>query len=415
MPYHGPRNRGVATVVFGRSGGGTVQLGQIGGGGFQIIGPARDGYALPVSGIGDLDGDGLGEIVVGAPSAAKGGGAAYVIRGRASNATVDLAHPGDRLLFKIAGGRACRGNMGGGDNLGGSVAGPGDVNGDGLPDVAVLAEGNCFKKGHSGAYVVFGARDGRAVDIRHLGSRGIAVPADYEAQLASAQVARAGDVNGDGLADVAFSTGEAGLGARLGGVILGRRTGATIQQSQLAFFVRRSSCEIGQITGAGDVNGDGIDDLLLSGDESCRDGLGRAYVVFGSRTPQEVHTAALGDGGITITSPIGTRRFGAAAGAGDVNGDGLADLAIADEDTDALGRRLAGEVFLVPGRREPGSIDLRYAGATATAWAGPGVEAHLGTSLAALGDFDGDGRPNLIAAAPLIDIAAGSAFVLPMP
>lgn len=420
MPYYGPHNRGVAAVVFGRHGGGTVQLGQVGTGGFRIVGPARDGYELPVAGIGDLDGDGLGDLVVGAPNAARGGGAAYVIRGQASTATVDLAKPGDRLLFKIAGGRPCRGhepNQGGGDNIGGSVAGAGDVNGDGLPDVAVLAEGNCFSKGRSGAYVVFSARDGRTVDISHLGSRGIAIPADYGAELAGGHVRPAGDVNGDGLADVALSTGEAGLGVRMGGVILGRTSGATIRQSQLAYLVRRSSCEAAALTGAGDVNGDGIADLLLAGDKSCsEDGLGRAYVIFGSHSPQAIDTDALGDGGITITAPKGSQHFGAAVAAGDVNGDGLADVAIADDEADALGRGLAGEVFLIPGRREPGTVDLRYAGASVLAWAGPPGSAHLGSSLAGLGDFDGDGRPDLLASAPLVDgDTDGAAYVLPMP
>lgn len=419
LPYFGRHNTGIAMVVFGRRDKGTVQLGKLGTGGFRIIGPTRNGYALPVAAIGDLDGDGLGDLVVGAPSAAKGGGAAYVIRGQASNATVDLAKPGDRLLFKIAGGRPCRKpipNKGGGDNIGQSVAGPGDVNGDGLPDVAVLAGGNCFAKGASGVYVVFSARDGRMVDIRHLGARGIRVPADGAAELANAHVAAAGDVNGDGLKDVAIATGLSGLGARLGAVILGQPTGGTIRQSALAFIVKGSTCEAPTVGAAGDVNGDGIGDLILNGgSDQCRDDLGRAYVIFGSHTPHPVDPRSLGDSGITIVGPT-DNLAGGAVGAGDVNGDGLADVAIADENARVLGRQAAGEVFLVPGRREPGTIDLRYAGASVLAWGGPPGAAYLGISLAGLGDFDGDGRPDLLAGTQMVDGDTDpAAYLLPMP
>ena len=421
-PLAGRGRSGIVTVVFGRRGAGALDLGRIGAAGFQIRGPVRDTYALAAAGIGDLDGDGLGDLVVGAPTAAKGGGAAYVIRGEASNATVDLAKPGNRLLFKIAGGRPCRrfpfpGELGG-DNIGGDVAGPGDVNGDGLPDVAVLAHGNCIEGARSGVYVVFGARDGRTVDLRHLRGRGITVPADHDAELANAQIAPAGDVNGDGFADLAIGRGEAGPGVPLAEVVLGGPGGRTIRQSALTFVVRGSTCEAGRAaSAAGDVNGDGVGDLLVGGGpSSCReDGSGRAYVVFGSRSPGAVDVDRLAEGGIAIIGPAGSNMTGAAAGIGDVNGDGLADVAVADEDATVFGRRYAGEVFLVPGRREPGTVELQYAGATVLAWGGSQADSRLGVALDGVGDFDGDGRPDLLAGAPFARSEAGAAYLLPMP
>jgi hypothetical protein len=98
-----------------------------------------------------------------------------------------------------------------------------------------------------------------------------------------------------------------------------------------------------------------------------------------------------------------------------VDGDGLADVAVADADAKAFGRRLAGQVFLVPGRREPGMIELRWAGTTVTAWGASRPQADLGISLAGIGDFDGDGRPDLLAGAPGPEPTPGEAYVLPLP
>jgi hypothetical protein len=172
------------------------------------------------------------------------------------------------------------------------------------------------------------------------------------------------------------------------------------------------------VAAAGDVNGDGLGDVLVAGGaDSCDIGLGIAYVVFGTRTPGPVDLLHLGDRGLRIHG-LPDSIFGAGvAPAGDVNGDGLADVAVADSDADVFGRRLAGQVFLVPGRREPGTIELRWAGDSgAVAWGGAAREDRLGeiASLAGIGDFDGDGRADLLAGAPGAG-AGGAAYVLPAP
>jgi hypothetical protein len=343
-----------------------------------------------------------------------------VIRGSASTGPVDLARPGDRLLFKIAGGRPCRDwpGEGGGDNLGAVVTALGDANGDGLPDIGVLSPHNCADPDGGGIYIVFGSRSRQTVDVSHLGRRGIAAPADYEAQFANAVIAAAGDTNGDGLSDLIVGRGDSGNDVPVAQVIPGRRTGATIRLDRQKFEMSGEGCEGpgNSAAAAGDVNGDGLGDLVIAGGgDICALRLGVAYVVFGTRTPAPVDLRHLGDRGITIRGLPDSGFDAGVAGAGDVNGDGLADVAVADADATAFGRRLAGQVFLVLGRREPGTIELRWAGTTVTEWGAARPQADLGISLAGIGDFDGDGRPDLLAGAPGPEPTPGEAYVLPLP
>ena len=83
------------------------------------------------------------------------------------------------------------------------------------------------------------------------------------------------------------------------------------------------------VAGAGDVNGDGLDDLLVGAPERGPLNAGAAYVVFGRETPENVNLGALGRDGFRITGAAGGGRAGVAvAGAGDVNGDGLDDVLV---------------------------------------------------------------------------------------
>jgi hypothetical protein len=177
------------------------------------IGGGRAGAA--VAGAGDVNGDGRGDVVVGAPQETargrSGSGSAYVIFGTESPTTVDLAQVGARG-FRIDGAAA-------GDRLGTAVGGAGDVNGDGLADVVLGApEADARGRGGSGtAFVVFGRREtSGAVDLAALAGAGFRIDGAAALDNAGAAVAGAGDVNGDGRADVVVGAPQAGNNARPG-------------------------------------------------------------------------------------------------------------------------------------------------------------------------------------------------------
>ena len=174
-----------AYVVFGTRLPANIDLTTLGTRGFRIDGAGGPDSA--VAGAGDVNGDGLADAPASADSSA------YVVFGTRLPANIDLTTLGTRG-FRIDG-------AGGPDS---AVAGAGDVNGDGLPDmvVSVPFAGNNGRQGSGSAYVVFGTRSPANIDLAALGVRGFRIDGAAAGNEAGRAVAGAGDVNGDGLADV---------------------------------------------------------------------------------------------------------------------------------------------------------------------------------------------------------------------
>jgi len=264
-------------------------------------------------------------------------------------------------------------------SAGSSIAAAGDVNGDGRPDVVVGAPG-ASPNGRSRAgsvFVVFGSRESAVVRLGRLGARGFEIDGSTPNALAGEAVAGLGDVNGDGLADVAVSEFFGGplYGSGRVVLVLGSRHPRSIDLATPGAGVFSiEGLTTTNVAAAGDVNGDGLADILV-----CCKQSGASAVIFGSRTPADVDVNALGDQGFLITGA----SYSNIAGVGDMNGDGLADLAIADLNTY--------KVSVVYGKRNTAAVDPSNLGAGGFTLTGP----YLGVDLAGVHDVNGDGLADL--------------------
>ena len=184
-----------------------------------------------------------------------------------------------------------------GDWAGFSVSSAGDINGDGFDDMIVGASGGGNGGDRAGeAYVVFGKATGLAnIDLTTLtATQGFIIQGDAAVDYAGVSVSSAGDVNGDGFDDIIVGApggGNGGINAGEAYVIFGKATGlANIDLTNLTAtqgFIIQGDAAVDRaglsVSSAGDVNGDGFDDVIIGangGDNGGTDA-GEAYVIFG--------------------------------------------------------------------------------------------------------------------------------------
>lgn len=314
-----------------------------------------------------------------------------------------------------------------GDQSGFSVSRTGDVNGDGYEDFVIGAEradGVSNGKFNSGeTYLVFGGSSLPAsIELATLGSAGVRILGADISDYSGGHVSAAGDVNGDGFADFCLTAQEADINPAsednrgktyliFGGAALPSTIDlANLGSSGSVFHGAGSQDQSGSAVSAGDLNGDGYDDLVIgaykaSALNNVRIRSGEVYVVFGAATfPAVIDLGSLGTGGFTIAGVQGSDNLGnSVSSAGDMNGDGFDDLVIAASSADSFNntRSRAGETYVIFGSTTfPALIDLAVTGSADVIISGVDSNDYSGYSISGGGDVNGDGFDDIVIGAP---------------
>ena len=369
---------GETYVVFGKANGFTpsFDLSDLASGngsaGFVLNGiDASDRSGRSVSSAGDVNGDGFDDVIIGAASASPEGrfiaGESYVVFGKASGFGASFE------LSGLANGDGSAGFVLNGassfDGTGGSVSSAGDVNGDGFDDLIVGASTADSESGE--AYIVFGKATGFSATLDYStldGTNGFQLNGISARDQSGYSVASAGDVNGDGFDDIIVGAYGADNESGESYVIFGKASGfrASFNLSNLTNgngstgFVLNgidAGDESGRrVSSAGDVNGDGFDDLIIGarrGDPDGNSNAGESYLVFGRASgfgaSFDLETLANGDGtdGFVLSGADTSDFSGnSVSSAGDVNGDGIDDIVISAPG----GNSGSGESYVIYGR-----------------------------------------------------------------
>jgi hypothetical protein len=352
----------------------------------------NDGAGDSVAYIGDISGDGVGEIMITAQDVTVDGasvGAAYLYYGPLSAEGVVSLADADVIINGYSSG----------DKIGKTVSGDGDINDDGLADFVISTAApneicdtsDCISSGsaESGATWVFYDAPGDDIDVTAADAAFVGGNSYDRAGVASLL----GDLNDDGYDDIAIGANAADLAGSSSGtvyVIYGPMDGLNNLDDEANYVNgENANDKLGQqVSRVGDVNDDGYDDMLTS---TVATDSGTVYLNFGPVSGVQ----SAGDADVILTGEDSGDSLGASIGpAGDVNGDGYDDYLIgATSDDDAFSA--AGAVYLVYGPGTTGDLS-----SPEVKFTGGGTSEGFGTSVRGGQDVNGDGELDLLMGGP---------------
>ncbi|MFN0193854.1 MAG: beta strand repeat-containing protein [Aestuariivirga sp.] len=430
---------GQTFVVFGKASGfgSAFDLAVLDGtNGFRLDGSdAGDFSGGSVSSAGDFNDDGFDDILIGARGGDPGGdenaGETYLVFGTASGTLASLS------LSALDGTNGIRfDGIDSRDLSGRSVSAAGDVNGDGLDDILISADGgDPGGDGEAGeTYLVFGSSTvmSGSFDLSTLdGQNGFRLDGIEVDESSGNPVSSAGDVNGDGFDDILIGARNGGLSNldRAGEtyVVFGKASGfvAALDLASLngtnGFRIQGNFDRAYSgfaLSGAGDVNGDGFDDILIATRGDTITAAGSCALIFGKATgfASVFDLANLnGNNGFRIVGTSADYFLDASVSlAGDVNGDGFDDILIGVRNAGADGRTAAGESYLFFGKASGFAASFNLStldGSNGFRLEGAESGDQSGASVALAGDFNGDGFDDILIGAPAAGLG-GQCYVV---
>ncbi|MCB9758329.1 MAG: putative metal-binding motif-containing protein [Alphaproteobacteria bacterium] len=342
---------------------------------------------------GDLNGDGLSDLLMGAPEA----DTVWLVYGGASPGVGDVVGASTSFLGAS------------GDELGSALA-IADLDGDGLSEVILGESGGDQAGSNAGAVFLFANMSfGGAITARTDADATLtwgSVGAEGGSTLASN-----GDVDGDGYNDLAIGAIDDDTAATNAGAVALYQGGATLSGGSLygapTFEGEAGGDRLGVSLAMGDADADGLADLLLGSaqnDDTATDA-GKVYLVPGGSWSGITDAATASTA--TFTGGASLDYFGSALALGDLDGDGLGDLVVGARREDS-GATNAGAVFLF---LDGGSWSGAYGAADADLQiTGDNNNQQVGQTLA-LGDLDGDGEDDLAIGGPGANASSGGVWI----
>ena len=283
------------------------------------------------------------------------------------------------------------------DRLGNSGAGVGDVNGDGYDDILIGAQHYDNRKGKT--YLILGKPSGWTIN-NNLSKADASFIGEHENDNSGWSVSGAGDVNGDGNDDILIGAPYYNNIKGKTYLILGKPSGwalnTSLSKADASFIGEHENDNSGwSVSGAGDVNGNGYDDILIGASWNNDGGIaaGKTYLIFGKPLGWSLDSD-LSDVNISF---IGERKYDTSgqsvAGVGDVNGDGYSDILIGAPST--VDYNTEGTSYLILGKPSGWAKNINLSKADAS-FTGEHPNDYSGWTVAGAGDANGDGFDDIL-------------------